>query len=895
MICRYRSILLCTVALGLYASGVRAEPPRTISLRAKAFPLAGPTQNLQPQVADFRYAPYYWQMCIGLPDDSHKSIVGSDGGLYYDYGGGRFHEFKTRVLAQVDTQGTPGKVTQRLYDARTPIVITEQGWGGLVLQQIAWARAPDAGDVARWSEQRVDYLWLKMTNKGTQNAIGRLVIQVDPKDHLIMDEQQSRLIDRRNADATFAAMSPACERVEYAQPLETHLLFDCTPGIQRNWANPEVSCDPRFRDILVGWSQPLAFAYQVQADQKYRIAFDLIEGYHDKPGLRPLEIRIEEQVVRQVDLVREFGKNQPAVLCFDAEDRNRNGLLEMGVYSPEGAQDKNTILSALWVFDARQAPSESAIRAGEGCDTALAVADLKTATHAKNTLQLLFQEKTLAPGQEYRVLLALRQGQAPLDLTPETEAQREYERAVAYWSQVDLPYDRITVPDEQMQALLDSCIRNIYQAREIKNGSPAFQVGPTCYRGTWAADGPFILEAITYLGRANETRAGLEHQADEDQGPSGVEFSKKSGLRLWMIWRHAQLTGDWTWLGKMWPRVEREVNQIIEYRQMTMSDPNQVNYGLMPAGFGDGGLAGKHREYTNVYWTLAGLRAAIEMATRLDTAERETWQDQYEDYWRHFERARQRDRLTDNFGNTYVPVTMKGEAPQLPQRGAWAFLQSIFPGQVFDADDSLMLGTIAMLDAHEREGLIHGTGWLPDGVWNYAASFYGHAHLWLGHGRKAAATLYAFANHASPLFCWREEQNLVGEKEGYCGDMPHNWASAEFIRLIRHCLILERGRELHLLEGLPTTWTKAGRTTRLTEIPTSFGPASMELTIAPTGKSARLICDPPRRDPVSGIVVHLENFDRPVRGVRLADRPLGASPATIPTERPFTLDIEFTN
>ncbi len=44
---------------------------------------------------------------------------------------------------------------------------------------------------------------------------------------------------------------------------------------------------------------------------------------------------------------------------------------------------------------------------------------------------------------------------------------------------------------------------------------------------------------------------------------------------------------------------------------MTMNDPNQANYGLMPAGFGDGGLGGKHREYTNVYWTLAGLKAAI--------------------------------------------------------------------------------------------------------------------------------------------------------------------------------------------------------------------------------------------------------------------------------------------
>ena len=96
-----------------------------------------------------------------------------------------------------------------------------------------------------------------------------------------------------------------------------------------------------------------------------------------------------------------------------------------------------------------------------------------------------------------------------------------------YWAKLDLPYDRIVVPDPNIQALLDACIRNIYQAREIKEDRPAFQVGPTCYRGTWAADGPFILEAVTYLGRAAETRAGLEQQVDQDQGPGGVAFSKK--------------------------------------------------------------------------------------------------------------------------------------------------------------------------------------------------------------------------------------------------------------------------------------------------------------------------------------------------------------------------------
>jgi hypothetical protein len=474
---------------------------------------------------------------------------------------------------------------------------------------------------------------------------------------------------------------------------------------------------------------------------------------------------------------------------------------------------------------------------------------------------------------------------------PEPGAARR--QAIEFWTRADLPFDRFTVPDPAVQALLDSCIRNIYQAREIKDGRPAFQVGPTCYRGTWAADGPFILEAITYLGRADEVRAGLEQQVDADSGPGGVEFSKKSGLRLWMIRRHAQLTGDREWLKRMWPRVERDVNQIVECRKMTRDDPQQANFGLMPIGFGDGGLGGKHREYTNVYWTLAGLKAAIEMAQELNEPAAAGWQAEYADYWQVFDKARNRDKQTDAAGNTYVPVTMQGEQPQLPQRGAWAFLQSIFPGRVFLSDDPLMLGTLAMLDANQREGLIYGTGWIEDGIWNYAASFYAHAHLWLGHGRKSAATLYAFGNHASPLLTWREEQNPVGERPHYVGDMPHNWASAEFIRLIRHLLILERGHELHLLEGLPRAWTRPGCVTELKAVPTAFGNVTLKLEIAADGRQATVRIDPPNRTPAERIVVHLEHFARPTAKASVNGKPSGAGAVIIPTDRPSTLQIEF--
>jgi hypothetical protein len=70
------------------------------------------------------------------------------------------------------------------------------------------------------------------------------------------------------------------------------------------------------------------------------------------------------------------------------------------------------------------------------------------------------------------------------------QAKAYRQEAIEYWEKKSgLPFDRIQVPDPGMQALIDSSIRNIWQAREIKKGLPAFQVGPTVVCGLWM--GPF--------------------------------------------------------------------------------------------------------------------------------------------------------------------------------------------------------------------------------------------------------------------------------------------------------------------------------------------------------------------------------------------------------------------
>ena len=454
------------------------------------------------------------------------------------------------------------------------------------------------------------------------------------------------------------------------------------------------------------------------------------------------------------------------------------------------------------------------------------------------------------------------------------------DQAIKYWNNTPLPLDRISVPDPGIQALISSSIRNIWQAREIKNGFPAFQVGPTCYRGLWIVDGAFLLEAATLLGAGDQARNGVAYELTHQKADGRIEvmkdkygYWKENGIVLWTCIRHAMLTQDKKWLESQWPKLERIAVFIKKLRTDSPADPvletglvpraehSTLDKGLMPIGIIDGGIL-SGVEYTNNYWNLLGLRSFIEAARWLGkTDEATTWQKEYDDFFNVFNKAVQRDLTKDSLGNTYLPILM-GDAgkKELPQRAQWAFCQGVYPGGIFTNKDSFVAGNMAMLEATEREGMVYGTGWDTTGIWNYFASFYGHAWLWLGNGSKAAETLYAFANHASPTLVWREEQSLKGEEFKKVGDMPHNWASAEFIRLTVHLLELDRGNELHLLEGFPSKWASKGMVTRLNGISTPFGPLYMELKVAADGNSARLKVKEMEDCQLSKIVLHLKGL-----------------------------------
>lgn len=446
---RIRIIGWVFVALASCQTQILAVHPHKIPLEAKAFELKGPLENLKEQKLDFRYSPQRWQACIGLPDDPHKSIVGSDGGLYYNYGGGRFYDFDIRVTADVETEAKEDDIQQKLLNPRIPVVITQRQYGHLMFRQRVWAQPPKSQRVDQWNKKRIDYLWLELENQGNQPQRGRIVLKIDSDKLLHVDQNMQDVYDATDK-TVFCTVSPTCasfspkpsEEGKPARRIQPERL----PAVSRNWGKPKEACDERFRDILVGYHRPLTFTFPADVQKKYRVAFGLIESWHEVAGKRPLDLQIEGKSVREVDLIAEYGRHRPVVLAFEAKDKDGDGLLEMGVHASAKAKDKNTILTALWVFEADNSPSNQQILLGQADSRALAIYEVNS--RIVNPLRLYFADTDLKPGQKEQVLIGFYRGrEAKTHVSIET-ARQELDKAIHYWKEdVDLPFDRIRVPD----------------------------------------------------------------------------------------------------------------------------------------------------------------------------------------------------------------------------------------------------------------------------------------------------------------------------------------------------------------------------------------------------------------------------------------------------------------
>ena len=396
-------------------------------------------------------------------------------------------------------------------------------------------------------------------------------------------------------------------------------------------------------------------------------------------------------------------------------------------------------------------------------------------------------------------------------------------------------------------AFFTACARNIVQSRAIKEEKKAFQVGPTCYRGLWVIDGNFLLEAARYMGFDQEAQDGLESLwvlQREDGGifaGGGETHWKDTAATMYATARQADLSQDWKFFASIIPNARRGVRFLRSLRDNARDDGSaNGRYGILPRGFGDRGIGGVRSELANTLWTVFALKGFLDVVDRLHRKDCEDVRLFYHELNASLGNAVREELRTHEGGFTFLPMLMKEDSrwndPDPMKRpkvqAAQVYMShAIYPGLMWEKNDPLVRGHIELMQAITKENIPAETGWLAnDAVWAYNAPIAAQVYLWAGMRELARKTFDGFLHHASPLYAWREEQSLQGTKPfRFIGDMPHNWASAECIRFLRHIFILEDKHSLRLLDGIIADDLVPQKPLALTYSPTKWGRVSIAL------------------------------------------------------------------
>ena len=475
--------------------------------------------------------------------------------------------------------------------------------------------------------------------------------------------------------------------------------------------------------------------------------------------------------------------------------------------------------------------------------------------------RLVLHRGVAAKAKPYRAFYRLPQEKQNADTVAAglKDMDRLLERSRAFWREWKAFKEpaAIEAPGRTGE-FVEACARNILQAREMRDGSLTFQVGPTCYRGLWVVDGNFILEAARYMGYDKDALEGLrttwskQEPSGQIAAGAGKEHWKDTAIALFTLVRQCELGQDWTPMRELESQTVKALDFLEGLEAAAVKQGSALGrYGLLPRGMADGGIGGATDELTNTLWTLAGLKALAAAAEQQKMERLARARAIHDRLKAAFQKAVAQEMKRYATGFEYLPMLLK-EDPEWqlpdewnrprPQSAQWALSQAIFPGRVFTPEDPIVRGHVQLMQAVVQEDVPAETGWMHhEAVWTYNAAFVAEVYLWLGMRQAAHDTFVGFLNHASPQYCWREEQPLKNSLMGeYTGDMPHNWASAECIRYVRHMLALEDGGHLRLLEGVTEGVLQTQKPWSVTASPTRFGRVSLRLEPLDRGQGWRM-------------------------------------------------------
>jgi len=426
-------------------------------------------------------------------------------------------------------------------------------------------------------------------------------------------------------------------------------------------------------------------------------------------------------------------------------------------------------------------------------------------------------------------------------------------RTIDYWQGLMNGAARIDVPCRKAtEALLAAHVCQL-----IASDHGELHGGEGFYDQFYIRDGGYQIMELEEAGLWDAAKKAIVFYL-KAQRPDGRFETQKgqldaNGQALWVLWQYYKITGDRQWLDAAYPQMRRAVDWIMQARRQASDDSPFA--GLLPAAVADGEYLwdGRHHIVGYDLWNLRGLLCTADAAEALGRAdEARELHDEAERYRAAIDAACRR------VGVSHFPPSWEKDGTH------WGNTETLWPTPVFSADDPRVIATIH----HARH--VHGGGfregtirWLghAEAIHPYLSAYTTMASLRRGEHEQVVEDfswylLHSTAAHAFP------EGVYPRRRFAWSHTIPHVTGAANYALMLRHMLVDEREKELHLLSAVPDGWLEPGREILAERLPTHFGVIALRVRGTESGVDVEL--ERPTREVPRRIVLYLPK-SRPLK------------------------------
>jgi hypothetical protein len=626
------------------------------------------------------------------------------------------------------------------------------------------------------------------------------------------------------------------QKIEVIGPTEG-LVSDGTTGLA-NWGTPRIPCDSSFRNIRVGWEgKPIRYIFPADFQKPSHVYLGFIESHWAQPGNRILDITVNGQK-KTLDPIKDAAKDQPIILDFLVEKADE---IVIEVVAAANAPDKNSTIAAIWVFDEKVDPNELLLSRLK--NKARVYVDCGSASEkvARPAVCISYDKETEAwvklpiPGQP----IAERKIDAQV-------AEVALAAAVEKWEKFLSRGAKIVLPDEKLNNLYKTSLINLMLLRlHLPQESPEEDIyvvrpGVTVYADFWYRDGAYLCRAFDVAGYPDEAEKSLRlfHRSKRLVNGNNAWLQAANGCwhypanewdgqgqAPWALMSHYRFTRDKAWLEKVYPSLQSGAHWIrtsIQKTKWSTETPRPITWGLFPAGLGE--AIGEGYIYYHNFWGVFGMKEMVEAAGVLGKKDDLEWMEEVHTQFRE-------DLLRSV--KTAFETTGKGEYipgdPFSSRLRIWGSLAALYPCNILEPRDPMITGTLNTMWQRMEEASPGEDQYIfvtNPKLWTYITTDWAQCYLLRGELDKFCRLFNGYVRHASPTNAWIEEIFL--DSRIGTGDMPHGWAAADYILLLRDSIVSERNGGLHIAAGIQADWLMKGPA-EVRDLPTEFGKVNLTI------------------------------------------------------------------